>query len=227
MEAPNSRNDKIAFDYAWNYFSLHSGQRMQSVNFFLVAAAFIAGSYVSAMVGGRSGLAVGLSLLGAFSSLIFYRIERRVRGLIKAAEAAMRPIENALSDQTSNPDIRILEKVEENSDPSAWHYSVVFRRLYAMVGITFVWAAIYATHAKLATMSQATSIQPNSLPTMMRLGSGLALLIFGYGSITLALKYRRAKSDWLDVAGPLTSLVVGVLAGLGGVLVLLRLGFLG
>ena len=34
------QTDKIAFDYAWNWFALHAGQRMQSVNFFLVAASF-------------------------------------------------------------------------------------------------------------------------------------------------------------------------------------------
>jgi Flp pilus assembly protein TadB len=79
--------DRMAFDYAWNYFSLHSGQRMQSLNFFLIAAAFLASSYVTAIVGGHPLIAAGLSLLGAFSSLV-YRIERRVRGLIHAAEGA-------------------------------------------------------------------------------------------------------------------------------------------
>src|ERR1022692_186234 len=99
MTPPNPKQrrvQKIAFDYAWGYFSLHAGQRMQSVNFFLLAVSFLAAAYVSAMVNRQPGLAAGISLVGASSSFFFYRIERRVRGLLHAAERALRPMEETM-----------------------------------------------------------------------------------------------------------------------------------
>jgi hypothetical protein len=113
---------KMAFDYAWAYFALHSGQRLQSVNFFIIAAAFLATAYVTAAVGGRPGLCIVLAVVGAFSSLIFYRIERRIRELIHAAEAALHPLEKLMANENENPSLLILECVEPVT-PGAWHYS--------------------------------------------------------------------------------------------------------
>jgi hypothetical protein len=36
-----------ALDHAWNWFSLHAAQRMQTFNFFLVAIAFLVAAYAS------------------------------------------------------------------------------------------------------------------------------------------------------------------------------------
>jgi Flp pilus assembly protein TadB len=112
-ESERLQANKTAFDYAWGYFNLHSGQRMQSTNFFLIAAAFLAGTYANAMVWGRPGLAFYLSLIGAVASYMFYRMERRVRRLIHAAEAALRPVESSLSQLTQNPEIEILTASRE------------------------------------------------------------------------------------------------------------------
>src|SRR5882757_915360 len=44
---------KYAFDrgldHAWQWFTLHATQRMQAVNFFLVATAFLSTAYVAAL----------------------------------------------------------------------------------------------------------------------------------------------------------------------------------
>lgn len=151
--------DKMAFDYAWGYFTVHAGQRMQSVNFFLLAAAFLVGAYVNAMANGHPGLAVGISLLGGFASLIFFRIERRVRELIHAAEAALRPIEEAMARRTEIPALRILHSVAAVT-PGAWHYSKVFKMLYLAVGIGFVLAAIYAACVLLGRLPQVITVLP-------------------------------------------------------------------
>ncbi len=42
-------SEKQAFDHAWNWFSLHAGQRMQSFNFFLIATAFLFAAYGSTL----------------------------------------------------------------------------------------------------------------------------------------------------------------------------------
>ncbi len=217
----NSSVRKMAFDYAWNYFSLHSGQRLQSVNFFIIAAAFLAGAYVTATVGGRPGLAIGLSIVGAFSSLIFYRIERRIRELIHAAEAALRPIEKAMASQTEIPNLLILEKVEAVT-PGAWHYSKVFRTLYITVGLAFAVAAIYAIRVKLGAIPNVTN-----LPATIRLLSGLVLLAFAYVNFVLASRRGNTDYKWLDKLARLTLLAAGALTGLGGAYVLFRLGVWG
>lgn len=209
---------KAAFDYAWGYFALHSAQRMQSVNFFLVAAAFLAGAYVSA-VRERPGLAVGLSLLGALFSFIFYRMERRVRQLIQAAEAALRPIEKAMASRTNNPSLRILELVESRTR-DAWHYSKVFRVLYITVGVASAIATVYAASAKLGGMPQ-----PKDPLVMIRLSSGLILLVFAYACF--CARVRNTNCTWLDTAGQLALLVAGALAAAGGGIILFRLGFFG
>jgi hypothetical protein len=166
---------RIAFDYAWGYFSLHAGQRMQSVNFFLLAASFLVAAYVSAMVGKYPSLAVGISLIGAWSSFVFYRIERRVRGLLHSAERALRPMGEAMADETHNPALRILKSVDATA-PDAWPYSRVFRALYIAIGLGFGMASIYAVMFQIALTPYPTSL----LPTVLKAASGVVLLLFAF-----------------------------------------------
>jgi len=212
-------SDKIAFEYAWGWFSLHAGQRMQAVNFFLIAITFLAGSYVSAVVGNRPGLAIGISALGAFSSFIFYRIERRVRGLIHAAEDALRPLEQSLASRTGVVGIRIVEKVEA-APRGSWPYSKVFRALYAAVGCAFALGAFYAGLAKLPSMPHNTD-----LPQIPRLMSGAVLLLFAYTAIRLRVSPAVQHPKWLGTLQELARIFSAVLAALAGGLILIRLSF--
>ena len=44
----------VKFDpqlYAWNWFALHSNQRMQFVNFWLISVVFLGAAFVAARVG--------------------------------------------------------------------------------------------------------------------------------------------------------------------------------
>src|SRR5258708_39837328 len=84
---------KYAFDrgldHAWQWFTLHATQRMQAVNFFLVATAFLSTAYVAALR--FPSVAVGVSALGALFSLVFYRFEIRIQELVKAGAKALYP----------------------------------------------------------------------------------------------------------------------------------------
>lgn len=211
--------EKIAFDYAWGWFSLHAGQRMQGVNFFLIAIAFLAASYVSAVVGDRPGLAVGISALGAFSSFIFYRIERRVRGLIHAAEKALRPLEKNMAICTGIPEMQIVESVEI-APKGSWPYSRVFRALYAAVGSTFVLGAIYAGLSKVISMQQNLNI-----PQIPRLLSGIGLLIFAYCTLRLRIAEAAKYGMWVEAVNQVTRISLAVLAALAGGLILIRMSF--
>lgn len=217
---PNSdQSEKIAFDYAWNYFSLHAGQRMQAVNFFLVAASFLVGAYVAAMGGNRPGLAAGISTVGAISSFVFFRIERRVRGLLHVAEAALLPIEARIASETANPSLRILEHAE-NMAADAWKYSKVFRILYSAVGIGFFVAAVYA-----ATIQTTLTPSPTTMfPLVLRLACGVVLLLFAFESISsFSGQRKKVEAYWFSWILPL----VGAAAAVAGVAVLFRLGFWG
>lgn len=224
LQSPDSSSvRKLAFDYAWGYFALHAGQRMQSVNFFLVAVSFLAAAYISAMVGKHPGLAAGVSLVGASSSFVFYRIERRVRGLLHAAEIALGPMERAMAAETDNPGLRILESVD--SVPSdAWSYSKVFRILYAVVGLGFSAGTIYAVIGQIALTPNTTSL----FPAVLRLASGIALLLFAFES----LAGRQTTSvdpclGWPRRLPQLLPLTLGLIAAVAGIAVLFHLGFWG
>lgn len=215
--ADGSSSDKIAFDYAWGWFSLHAGQRMQAVNFFLIAIAFLAASYVSAVVGSRPGLAVGISLLGSFSSFIFYRIERRVRGLIHAAEKALRPLEKNIAAVTGIAEVQIVESVEV-APRGSWPYSKVFRSLYAAVGSMFALGALYAGVPKIAFMQQNMEISQT-----YRLLSGIGLLIFAYGMLRLRIAEAPKDRKWIEPVDQITRIGLSVLAALAGGFLLIRM----
>jgi len=222
-DTPGSRDpsiDQRAFDYAWKYFSLHAGHRMQAVNFFLIATTFLVGAYVSAMIKGYAGLAAGVSLLGASSSFIFYRIERRVRALIHAAEAALKPIEKTLATSTTNPALGILESVEI-AKPDSWSYAKVFRRLYIVVGLGFGAAALYAILSQVSLTPETTSL----FPLILRLAAGIVLLLFAFEILAArALAGQLTLSTSIDRATAWGPVVAGWLAAVAGVLVLLSLG---
>src|ERR1700722_6941589 len=79
--------------YAWNWFALHSGQRLQLVNFWLVAIAFLAAAFVQSEINHLTPVAAGLALIGTLSSISFQRLDVRTRQLTVTAEEALRAFE--------------------------------------------------------------------------------------------------------------------------------------
>ena len=75
--------------YAWNWFALHAGQRLQLVNFWLVAVAFLAAAFVQARSSHLIAVAVGVSVIGVVASLAFLALDRRTRQLIHIAGDAL------------------------------------------------------------------------------------------------------------------------------------------
>jgi len=214
---------KLAFEYAWGYFSLHAGQRMQSVNFFLLAASFLVAAYVSAITGQHPGLAAGISLVGASSSFVFYRIERRVRGLLQAAEHALHPMEQIMADSTNNPALLILKSVDQAA-PGAWPYSKVFRILYFVVGLGFLAAAIYAVISQVGLTPNTTTLYP----TVLKLASGVILLLFAVETFADGAIARFAATPaWFASVAQLFRPVLGLIAATAGIIVLFRLGVWG
>lgn len=222
MSAPGSdegRLEERSFQYAWNYFSLHAGHRMQAVNFFLIAATFLVSAYVAAMVKSYYGLAAGIALLGAFACMVFYRIERRVRGLVQAAEAALLPMETKMATHMANPDLRILELVEK-APSDAWSYGKVFRRLYTVVGLAFVAGAICAILAQVGY----TPASAGAFALVVRLAAGVTLLVFGYELMVGSPPPAAASSTSLHRLQAWVTLLAACFAVLAGMCILLMLG---
>lgn len=85
--ADSSKDPTVTSDaVVWNWFALHSSQRMQLVSFWLAGAALLTSGLVAAAAAGSRGLAVGLSLFGSFASVVFARLDARTRSLILLVE---------------------------------------------------------------------------------------------------------------------------------------------
>jgi hypothetical protein len=153
---------------------------------------------------------------------VFLRIERRVRGLLHAAEAALRPIERRLADDTGNQALRILETADEMA-PDAWPYSKVFRVLVA-VGLGFLAAGVYAVRRQVLLTPIATPL----FIVVLRAVSGVILLFFGF---EMMASYRstpkRPNQGRIYEVARLSPLMLGIAAAAAGIAVLFRLGFWG
>lgn len=128
-------------DHAWQWFTLHATQRMQAVNFFLVATAFLSTAYVAALH--FPAVAAGVSALGTLFSFTFYRFEIRIQELLKAGEKALYPAQQRLADLTGIQEFKICETVETAKRPFT-KYSTVIRTLYGSTALAFVTGLMYA-----------------------------------------------------------------------------------
>jgi hypothetical protein len=90
---------KLALDHAWQWFSLHAQQRMQTFNFFLAATAFLVAEY-AAILEKLPLVALVVSIVGAWIAFWFTRLDNRTRQLIDAGEAVLRIYQEELARKT-------------------------------------------------------------------------------------------------------------------------------
>jgi hypothetical protein len=137
-----SRQDAQA--YAWNWFALHSGQRLQLVNFWLIAVAFLAAGFVQAQSDRLHAVAFGVSVAGIISSLTFLRLDVRTRQLVHVAEDALRYFEAI---QVSSGLDEVVELVKASSVArQSWldSYRILIQGLQLVIAIIFAAAGIYS-----------------------------------------------------------------------------------
>jgi len=130
--------------YAWNWFALHAGQRLQLVNFWLVAIAFLAAAFVQARASHLVAIAFGVSLTGVVSSLAFMRLDVRTRQLVQVAENALRSIEET---QTAAGLDEVYELVKASYQVRRSRfdsYRVIIQGLQLCVALMFLLAAVYS-----------------------------------------------------------------------------------
>ncbi len=138
-------------DYAWKYFQLHAGQRMSIFNFFVLISAILTAGLASALQ--RNGdfqfVKIALSVGLLFVSFSFWKLDQRVRFLVKHAESILKKIETESVNKGENSEelslfIQEEIKTQQLSDdwklccPCYWHlsYSKCFCIIY------FIFAAL-------------------------------------------------------------------------------------
>jgi len=148
----DSSSVKEQRDYAWSYFQLHANQRMSSFNFFVVIAAILttglARTFDKDFEFYFVGLMLGASLLVV--SFTFWKMDQRVRYLVKHAEETLKRLEDISvegeSEQTRQGIARLFSTEEqktneirsiESNNPWKWHlsYSDCFEAVYVVFGL--------------------------------------------------------------------------------------------
>jgi len=130
--------------YAWNWFALHAGQRLQLVNFWLVAVAFFATAFVQAIASHITSVAVGVSVAGAVASLAFMRLDRRTRQLVQVAETALRHLEASRTASGIDDVIELVRASQQAQRSWLDSYRAIIQGMQLLVAALFVLAAVYA-----------------------------------------------------------------------------------
>lgn len=93
--AENSLTPKEALTYGWNYFQLHATQRMSLFNFFIILASLLTTGIVTTSQDkfGIEHLPVVLSLMLIVLSVVFWKLDGRVKFLLKHVEDVLKNVE--------------------------------------------------------------------------------------------------------------------------------------
>lgn len=129
--------------YAWGWFALHSGQRLQLVNFWLVSVAFLVAAFVQARSNHLSAVAVGVCIAGATSSLAFMRLDIRTRQLIQVAEAALRHLEQKRTTDGLS-EVAELVRASHCNRHRLSSYRIIIQGLQLSIALLFCMAAVYS-----------------------------------------------------------------------------------
>lgn len=130
--------------YAWSWFALHAGQRLQLVNFWLVAVAFLVSAYVQARSNHMPVIAFGVSVAGIVSSVAFMRLDVRTRQLVQVAENALRHFE-ASGVAAGMDQVAELVRASREARRSPFDsYRKIIQGLQLSVACMFVLAAAFA-----------------------------------------------------------------------------------
>lgn len=139
---------------AWDYFQMHSSQRLTTFNFYIVISSVTATVLFSTYQKDYKVpvLGIPLGLLLILFSYIFWKLDQRNRQLIKGAEAALKYFESTstLEDNEGEPHIAKVFQHEEyatlkrkaNNSIRPWKsyysYSNSFNRIFlgfAVIGL--------------------------------------------------------------------------------------------
>jgi len=96
--------------YAWDYFQLHSSQRIASFNFYITLATAIVAAIGTILQQSTNllGAAAVLGVVLVLFSFVFWKMDQRNKTLIKNAEAALKYVEEQASADATSPTIPLM-----------------------------------------------------------------------------------------------------------------------
>jgi hypothetical protein len=150
MADAHDDHDQQARDHAWDWFALHAGQRMDSLNFFLVATAFLVAGYAD-LLEKNPLAAVGVAAIGAWIAVWFSRLDRRTRQLVEAGEKALKVSQARLAEQARIDEVKLLEATTHpTAGASTYHQVIAVVEWTVALGFTLgaVYAACLAAHLR-------------------------------------------------------------------------------
>ncbi|MBF6150338.1 hypothetical protein [Nocardia nova] len=131
-----------AHAYAWNWFALHSSQRMQLVNFWLVAVAFLGAAFVQARTGHLRTIAVGLCIAGVIASVGFALLDARTRRLVHVAESALQQLETRRTQAGQDADLHLVAAAHQARTTRLSSYRYVIEGMQLTMATLFTIAAV-------------------------------------------------------------------------------------
>ncbi len=122
-------------EQAWAYFELHSRQRMQVFNFYIViSTALLAALFTLIDKLGHGLMAISLEIVSILLPFIFWALDQRTRELIKHSEHLIKKLEQ--EDSGNNIDLFSSE-----APTKVLTYTKLFRVVYlifAAIGVTLI-----------------------------------------------------------------------------------------
>jgi hypothetical protein len=144
----------LALQHAWNYFELHSKQRMLLFNYFLIASlATVAGLAGCLQIPRLRMAGVGLGAMTVLTSFVFWKLDQRTAFLIKHGEDAITELETSLplpSRVVYREPSRTAMRESGFVFSRLWTYGAVFRLVFgvmALVGLSgglLAWWRVFA-----------------------------------------------------------------------------------
>jgi len=146
---PSNTSLKEQQEYAWSYFQLHANQRMSSFNFFVVIAALLTTGLAGTLKSDFKQHYVGvvLALILIVISFIFWKVDQRVRYLIKHAEEALIAIEETwkINSDFINPKLALFQLEKEKTEKicglnpwNLWQWHLSYSNCFGVVYLVFV-----------------------------------------------------------------------------------------
>jgi hypothetical protein len=96
--------------YVWDYFQLHSSQRIASFNFYITLATAILAAIGAILQQSANilGVAAVLGVVLVLFSFVFWKLDQRNKALIKNAEAALKYLEEQSAAHETSPTIPLM-----------------------------------------------------------------------------------------------------------------------
>lgn len=144
MPEPIANTDERDRKYAWDYFQMHSSQRIATFNFYITLSTAVVGGMVALAPTAKTSIfLLPLSILLILLSFVFWKLDQRNKMLIKNSEAALKAIEGRAG--KSNPaaiflqDAQDVQKRRDNQPRLFWKryysYSDCFNTLFFIFGL--------------------------------------------------------------------------------------------